>query len=499
MCVEKDESERSPGTATTNLNDIKSEAITPDADSNVVPFGTRKAGSATKTRDSRQNPALSVVTKRRAAIGLGAGFGLFVLPRMFHTEEGSSKAVERMRARRKSMQAAEEAPAASDEEFSVGEAMEGVLEGVGKAGEAVVSGAAAVSHAATGTYEMAVTVAHGAAVVAGGAYKVGQTVASGATAALDVAVPAAKLTADKLAPVVQETSDKMMPILHQAMDKADPVIHRLMDQAEPTVRSATEAFAKVANDPQLSQARANLDEATKAVNPYIPVLAKFLGSLVHIIVGALSWCAALINTWALEGGDGAKQELVDTLRHQAGSLAQVTKDVAIPVTKEVVLPALRHAGEVGADALRGATDQALNTPSGQALSQAVSEADSQKEEIVKGLRQGVEIQSGRLLEQVAGSVGPVTEKMSSTIIELESRKDGLVHGLLQGVEVQKGQVIESVGGVVREAQVQTGQALGKATDALDQVKLPEIDAGSFVGNVKSQASAIVDQAKDRSK
>ena len=369
-----------------------------NAESNVVPFGT---GTTSREVESPVQRRTLVVAGVAALLGLAAVSGAGA----DNVDAPASAAVERMRARRKAAVPDEEVePAVGSEEPDM---MDRIVSGT------------------KSTIETAKVVGGKAATVAGGVYKAGQAAVTGVDAALDVAIPVAKNVAEKATPVIKEgieratpmmmdAADRARPLVQQAIDKADPAMDRLIDSTSevmgPALRGTTEAVERVTKNPEInaaiSQTQGQIQDASKAIEPFvretsrtikpaIPVVGKVVASLAGVLASTARWCAEFVGIVSQDGLDGARDEVLSTLKEGAQAGYQVSKDVVLPkaveVTQQVVIPAAQEAGRGAAKGLGEAAQKALETPSGQALSQkvtnAVTDLSSQKDALAQNTGQ----------------------------------------------------------------------------------------------------------------
>ncbi len=435
-------------------NTIKPE----NAASEVVPFGP----GAVESKEG-------ATVQRRTAVGAGVillATAVLLAPSSDSYEEAPSQAVERMRARRKAEERAESDMAEESEDAPRGT---GESDGAEELMERVISGT-------KNTMEAAKVVGSAAATVAGSTVKVGQAVVNGVDAALDVTVPIAKSVAqkagpvlrdgiekagplvkdvaDKAAPIMKDAADKAAPFVQQALDKADPLIDSTAEAVKPALRGTTEAFQRasdtVSNNPQWGQVQGKMQDASKTIDPIVrqtakqikpalPIAGKAIANVAGAVAGAAKWSAGVVGVASEQGLDGARDEVLSTLKEGAQATAQVTKDVVLPkaleITQDVVIPAAKTAGREAAKGLGDAAQRALETPNGQALSQ----------------------------------------KVSTAVTDLSSQRDAIA----QNVQAQTGQLFNQATQAAQDnlgkVQAQTGQAFNQATQEMGKVKIPQID------------------------
>ena len=346
------------------------------------------------------------------------------------------------------------------------------------AGEELKQVGQQVAEGAASAYGAAKTVGAGVVAVATTAYKTGVTMVETVDATLDVVVPAAQEVAAKAAPVIQKGVDTAIPLVQEAYTKASPVIQEAYTKASPYIeqaldapalRTTTEAIDKFADsitsDPNLSGAVAQTKASYKVASAAAVSTLPFWFALGDMLAAAAVWWAKFLGTFAgPDGADGAKVEILSTLKYQAGSAAQATRDIVLPAMKEYVVPAVKQAGEVGVKALGEAAKSALETPNGQVLTQKVTgtltEISSQQAAVVEGVKGAVEGVSGAVsgavdsqkeavVQGVKGAVEGVTEGVKDSLAPVMRGVQGSVSGVVHGVQTQRDAALSNAGDTVQ--------------------------------------------------
>jgi len=384
---------------------VKSRAVNAGraAESNVVPFGSR---TAQRPEEAGAGSGGGVVA-RRTALALAGGLGLWGMGSGFggpgeDAGEETNAALKKLRARRAAKQETEAVATQDVPNGGLVEQAEEAVETVGATVQAVAAGVVRVGQGVG-------TLAHGVAAAGSATVQAAQTTAHALEATAEVVVGAAEMAA----PVLQKGADAALPVLHDAYTKAAPYVQQAADMADPvidaarhnmepvmrrtgetldelvhnpqlsqavsdSVRGANEAVHRVTDSPQLAaavaQTNAQLELASEAVRPAMP----YVQALAHLVWGAAVWFGHFLGTVASAGQEGAKAEMLATLKHQASSGAQVAE--------QVVWPAAKAGAQLTLETLADLCHRALETPNGQLLEQkvasSVSDLTSQRDAVV---------------------------------------------------------------------------------------------------------------------
>lgn len=195
----------------------------------------------------------------------------------------------------------------------------------------------------------------------------------------------------------------------------DELVHnpQLSQAVSDSVRGANEAVHRVTDSPQLAaavaQTNAQLELASEAVRPAMP----YVQALAHLVWGAAVWFGHFLGTVASAGQEGAKAEMLATLKHQASSGAQVAE--------QVVWPAAKAGAQLTLETLADLYHRALETPNGQLLEQkvasSVSDLTSQRDAVVREVEEGVRAQTGLVAEKASAALADIASHSSAALRE----------------------------------------------------------------------------------